>query len=135
MAEGKDTEIGADVAAIQVEVRDLRQAMDRNTASLTEVRECFQRLRGEMNGILPRLEEKVGRVIDQLNGRRETEREYFEKVRIQEREIGTLFELVRDKADAGANRDDHGRLWLALKLFFYGTLTALIGFLLVRIFG
>ena len=47
------------------------------------MREGFQRLRGEINGSLPRIEEKVERVIEHLNGREETEREYFEKVRVE----------------------------------------------------
>ncbi len=127
-----DRQLEADVSALQVEVRDLRQALERNTESLSEVREGFQRLGGELNGVLPRLEEKVERVIDHLNGREETEREYFEKVRVHETEIGTLFEQVRKKADAEANREKHGRLWLALRLFFYGTLVALLGLLLER---
>jgi chromosome segregation ATPase len=115
-----DRKLEADVAALQVEVHDLRQALERNTESLSEVREGFQRLRGELNGVLPRLEEKVERVIEHLNGREE----YFEKVRVHETEIGTLFEQVGKKADAEANREEHGRLWLALRLFFYGTLIA-----------
>lgn len=128
-----ERKVEAEVAGLQVEVRDLRQAVDRNTESLTEVRDGFQRLRGEINGVLPRLEEKVERVIDHLNGREETEREYFEKVQVHEREIGTLFEEVGRKADAEANRVEHGRLWLALKLFFYGTLAALVALLLQRV--
>jgi chromosome segregation ATPase len=112
-----------------VEVRDLRQAVERNTESLSEVREGFQRLRGELNGVLPRLEEKVERVIEHLNGREE----YFEKVGVHETEIGTLFEQVGKKADAEANREEHGRLWLALRLFFYGTLIALLALLLERV--
>lgn len=128
-----ERKLEADVSALQVEVHDLRQAVERNTESLSEVREGFQRLRGELNGVLPRLEEKVERVIDHLNGREETDREYFEKVRVHETEIGTLFEQVRKKADAEANREEHGRLWLALRLFFYGTLVALVGLLLERL--
>jgi chromosome segregation ATPase len=127
--------VQADVTALQVEVRDLRQAVERNTESLSEVREGFQRLRGEINGVLPRIEEKVERVIAHVNGREETEREYFEKVRVHETEIGTLFEQVGKKADAEANREEHGRLWLALRLFFYGTLVALAGLLLAKVLG
>lgn len=130
-----DRQLEADVSALQVEVRDLRQAVERNTESLSELREGFQRLHGELNGVLPRLEEKVERVIDHLNGREETEREYFEKVRVHETEIGTLFEQVGKKADAEANREEHGRLWLALRLFFYGTLVALAGLLLAKVLG
>lgn len=130
-----DRQLEADVSALQVEVRDLRQAVERNTESLSEVREGFQRLRGEINGVLPRLEEKVERVIAHLNGREETEREYFEKVRVHETENGTLFEQVGKKADAEANREEHGRLWLALRLFFYGTLVALAGLLLAKVLG
>jgi chromosome segregation ATPase len=128
-----DRKLEADVSALQVEVRDLRQAVERNTESLSEVREGFQRLRGELNGVHPRLEEKVERVIEHLNGREETEREYFEKVGVHETEIGTLFEQVGKKADAEANREEHGRLWLALRLFFYGTLVALLALLLERV--
>lgn len=130
-----DRQLEADVSALQVEVRDLRQAVERNTESLSEVREGFQRLRGEINGVLPRIEEKVERVIAHVNGREETEREYFEKVRVHETEIGTLFEQVGKKADAEANREEHGRLWLALRLFFYGTLVALAGLLLAKVLG
>jgi chromosome segregation ATPase len=126
-----DRKLEADVSALQVEVHDLRQAVERNTESLSEVREGFQRLRGELNGVLPRLEEKVERVIEHLNGREE----YFEKVRVHETEIGTLFEQVGKKADAEANREEHGRLWLALRLFFYGTLVALAGLLLAKVLG
>jgi hypothetical protein len=68
-----------------------------------------------------------------LNGREETEREYFEKVRVHETRIGTLFEQVGKKADAEANREEHSRLWLALRLFFYGTLVALVGLLVERV--
>jgi chromosome segregation ATPase len=128
-----ERQIHAEVAGLQVEVHDLRQALDKNTESLSEVREGFQRLRGELNGVLPRLEEKVERVIDHLNGREETEREYFEKVRVHETEIGNLAEQVRKKADAEANREEHSRLWLALRLFFYGTLVALLGLLVERV--
>lgn len=124
-----DRKLEADVSALQVEVRDLRDAVERNTESLSEVREGFQRLRGELNGVLPRLEEKVERVIAHLNGREE----YFEKVRVHETEIGTLFEQVGKKADAESNREEHGRLWLALRLFFYGTLAALLALLLERV--
>jgi len=125
----------AEVVGLQVEVRDLRQAVERNTESLAEVRDGFQRLRGEINGTLPRIEEKVERVIDQLDGHQEFERGYFEKVQVHEREIGTLFEQVGKKADAEANREEHGRLWLALRLFFYGTLAALVGLLLAKLLG
>lgn len=135
MPERSDRQIEAEVAGLQMEVRDLRQAVEKNTESLSEVREGFQRLRGELNGVLPRLEEKVERVIDHLNGREETEREYFEKVRVHETEIGTLFEHVGKKADAEANREEHGRLWLALRLFFYGTLVALAGLLVAKVLG
>jgi chromosome segregation ATPase len=129
--ERSEHKIDPEVAGLQVEVRDLRQAVEKNTESLSEVREGFQRLRGELNGVLPRLEEKVERVIEHLNGREE----YFEKVRVHETEIGTLFEQVGKKADAEANREEHGRLWLALRLFFYGTLVALAGLLLAKVLG
>lgn len=135
MPERSERKIEAEVTGLQVEVRDLRQAVEKNTESLSEVREGFQRLRGELNGVLPRLEEKVERVIEHLNGREETEREYFEKVRVHETEIGTLFEQVGKKADAEANREEHGRLWLALRLFFYGTLVALAGLLVAKVLG
>ena len=133
MPQRRERHIEAEVTGLQVEVRGLRQAMETNTESLAEVREGFQRLRGELNGILPRLEEKVERVIEQLDGRRDVEREYFEKVQVHEREIGTLSQQVGRKADAEANREEHGRLWLALRLFFYGTLVALLGLLLERV--
>ena len=135
MPQRSERNIEAEVTGLQVEVRDLRQAVEKNTESLSEVREGFQRLRGELNGVLPRLEEKVERVIDQLDGRKESEREYFEKVQVHEREIGTLFQQVGKKADAEANREEHGRLWLALRLFFYGTLAALVGLLLAKVIG
>lgn len=135
MPQRSERQIEAEVTGLQVEVRDLRQAVETNTRSLAEVREGFQRLRGEINGVLPRLEKKVERVIDQLDGREETEREYFEKVQVHATEIETLLEQVEKKADAEANRDDHQRLWAAVKLFFYGTLAALLGLLLERVFG
>ena len=135
MPQRSERNIEAEVTGLQVEVRGLRQAMETNTESLAQVREGFQRLRGELNGILPRVEEKVERVIEQLDGRRDVEREYFEKVQVHEREIPTLFQQMGKKADAAANREEHGRLWLALRLFFYGTLAALLALLLARTLG
>lgn len=124
-----------EVSGLQVEVRDLRQAVEKNTESLSDVRDGFQRLRGEINGALPRIEEKVERVIHQLDGREEVERQYFEKVQVHEHEIGALFEQVTKKADGEANREEHDRLWFALRLFFYGTLAALVGLLLSKLLG
>ena len=121
-----ERDVKADLSALQVEVRDLRGAVERNTESLSEIREGFQRLRGELNGSLPRLEEKVGRLVDRLDAREAVEREYHEKVRVQEREIESLAE---------ANREEHGRLWLALRLFFYGILIALAALLLAKSLG
>ncbi|MBI2192014.1 MAG: hypothetical protein HYU36_08525 [Planctomycetes bacterium] len=133
MPERSERKIDPEVAGLQVEVRDLRQAVEKNTESVSEAREGFQRLRGEINGSLPRIEEKVDRVINQLDGRQEVEREYFEKVQVHEREIGTLREQVGKKADGETNREEHGRLWLALRLFFYGMLTAVVGLLLSKL--
>ncbi len=129
MADQDGGKLNSEVAALQVEVRDLREAVDRNTECIAQVRDGFHRLRGEINGALPRIEEKVTRLID----RTEVERQYFEKVQVHEREIGTLFEQVGKKADADANREEHGRLWLALRLFFYGLLTAGVGLLLSKL--
>lgn len=129
MADQDGEKLKAEVSALQVEVRDLRAAVDRNTESIADVRDGFQRLRGEINGSLPRIEEKVDRLID----RQETERQYFEKVQIHERQIGALYGQVAKKADAEANREEHGRLWFALKVFFYGMLTALVGLLVSKL--
>ena len=128
-----ERDVKADVAALEVEVRDLRQAVDRNTESLSEVREGFQRLRGEINGSLPRIEEKVERVIDRLDERQVFEQEHFEKVEVHEHELAALVQQVSKKADAEANREEHSRLWLALRLFFYGMLTAVVGLLLSKL--
>ena len=92
-------------------------------------------LRGEMNGILPRLEAKVERIIGQLERRDKSDREYFEKVRVHDQQVKTLCDQVEAKADADANRDEHGRLWLAMRIFFYGTLAALIGLLISEVLG
>lgn len=105
MTPADEQRIEAKVAGLQAEVGGLRQAVDRNSESLADARESLQRLRGEINGSLPRIEEK----IDGLAGQ------------------------VTVKADATANKDEHSRLWLALRLFFGGTLVALLGLLLERI--
>jgi len=127
--------IEREVAELQVSVRDLGQAVERNNESLTEVRDGFSRLRGEMNGILPRLEAKVERIIGQLERRDKSDREYFEKVQVHDQQVKTLCDQVEAKADADANRDEHGRLWLAMRIFFYGTLAALIGLLISEVLG
>jgi hypothetical protein len=113
----------------------LGKAVERNNESLTELSEGFHHLRGEMNGILPRLEGKVERIIGQLESREKDDREYFEKVRVHDQQITSLVGQVEAKADGEANRDEHGRLWLAIRIFFYGTLAALIGILLKEVMG
>jgi len=135
MPPGSERKIEKEVAALQVSVRDLGKAVERNNESITELSEGFYHLRGEMNGVLPRLEGKVERVINQLERREKNDREYFEKVRVHDQQIKNLCNQVTGKADAEANREEHGRLWLAIRIFFYGTLAALIGLLIAEVLG
>ena len=97
--------IEAKVAGLQVEVGALHEAVDRNTDSLADARESLQRLRGEINGSLPRIEKKIDGLATQVAG----------------------------KADAAGNAGEHDRLWLALRLFFLGTLVGLLGLLLEKV--
>ena len=127
--------LDAEVAGLQVAVRALRQAVESHTASLAEVREDFQRLRGELNGVLPRLEAMGQRLLDQLDAHQTVEREYFEKVRVHDQELETLFRVVGQKAEAAATQAAHRRLWWALRWFGVGTLGTLLGLLLLKLFG
>jgi len=135
MPPDSERNIEGEVAALQTSVCDLGQAVERNTESLAELSEGFHHLRGEMNGALPRIEGKVERVISQLEKRDKEDREYFEKVQVHDQQVKNLCTQVDAKADAEANRVEHGRLWLAIRIFFYGTLAALIGLLIAEVMG
>lgn len=125
--------VSEEVAGLRAQMELVRGGLERNVESTNALREDFQRLRGELNGRLPALQERVEQLVEQITNHHESEKDYHARLQVHEQALASLTQDVSGKADAEANATEHGRLWLALRLFFYGTLVALLGLLLERV--
>lgn len=126
---GGNGNVRVDVARMEVDVRDLRSGFERAEGSLGALREDFQRLRGEMTASLPRIERGLEAVHAELVWIEDVQRDCGEQVRVHDQESRALRRDLEKKADADANRHEHDRVWLALRLFFAGTLASLLALL------
>lgn len=109
-------QLNAEVAGLKAEMKGVQTSLEKNNESTAALREDFQHLRGEINGILPRMDKNVERIFDQLREHQETVKGYHEKVRVNEEQIDILFNSLNGKADAEANRESHSRLWMAIRI-------------------
>ncbi len=122
-----------EVAGLRAQMELVRGGLDRNVEATCALREDFQRLRGEINGRLPALQERVEQLVAQVTDHHEAEKDYHARLQVHEQALAAITRDLAGKADGKANETEHGRLWLALRLFFYGTLVALMALLLERV--
>ena len=133
-AEG-DRSIEVEVAGLATRVDSLQQSLEKNNAATTCIGEQVARLRGEINGHLPRIEESVTRIHERLDVYRDEVADVREKEHIHEHEIGTVLEALGTKADTKSNDEAHKRLWLFLQISLYAIAAGAVGMLLVKASG
>jgi len=113
----------------------MQGSLDRNHEVASAMREDLARMRGELNGTLPRIDRNVEKLFELLDGQRESFREYHEKTRVHEREIGLLFKGLNGKADEDKNEDAHAKLWLFVKASLVALATGAISVSIAKLVG
>lgn len=86
---------------------------------VSHVKEDVARLRGELNGNLPRLIAQVDRLAELIQRQQEGAREYQEGVRVHEREIAGLKEALKAKADEKAVEEAHKKIYFFIRVSLY----------------
>ncbi len=124
-----------EVAGLASRVDAVQQSLEKNNESTAGLREDVARLRGEVNGTLPRIDRNVERLFGKLEEHEETARAYREKTEVHDHEIGILFKLNNGKADSKANDEAHSRLWLFLKVSLLAIATGAVGALVAKVYG
>lgn len=130
--DGPRIAIEAEVAGLSGRVDLLQKSLEKNNTATTCLGEQVARLRGEINGHLPRIEDSVTRIHQRLDVYRDEVALVREKSRIQENEIGTVLGALAGKADAKANDESHSRLWLFLQISLLAIAAGAIGVLLAK---
>ena len=88
-------------------------------SEVSHVKEDVARLRGELNGNLPRLIDRVDRLTELIHKQGEGARQYEEKVRTHESEIAGLKEALKAKADEKAVEEAHKKIYFFIRLSLY----------------
>ena len=125
----KYEKLNAEVAGLKAQMKNVHDSLEKNNASTSGLREDFQRLRGEINGTLPRIQRSVDRIFDRLERNQDAVKTYHEKVQTHAHEIGLIFTALQQKADDKSNSEAHERIWLVIKISLiaiFGSLTALL---------
>ena len=99
--------------------RNGRITVTRVYQEVSEVREHMARLRGELNGNLPRLIRQVDRLTDAIQGHQREAQTDREQVRSCLKEVERLRQDLSAKADKESNDDAHKRIWLLIRLSLY----------------
>ena len=131
----EEKSIDVQVAGLSSRVDAVQESLAKNNESTAGLREDVARLRGEINGTLPRIDRNVERLFGKLEEHEETARAYREKTEVHDHEIGILFKLNNGKADTKANDEAHSRLWLFLKVSLLAIATGAAGALVAKVYG
>ncbi|MHC4740353.1 MAG: hypothetical protein ACYS8Z_00420 [Planctomycetota bacterium] len=129
MTPGKKEKLEAEVAGLEARMDGVQQGLEKNTEATSAMREDVARLRGEINGTLPRIERNVERIFDRLEHNQEAVKSYHEKVQTHSHEIGLIFTALQQKADDKGNSEAHNRIWLVIRISLiaiFGSLAALL---------
>ncbi|TET34853.1 MAG: hypothetical protein E3J72_12010 [Planctomycetota bacterium] len=76
MTPGKKEKLEAEVAGLEARMDGVQQGLEKNTEATSAMREDVARLRGEINGTLPRIERNVERIFDRLEHNQEAVKSY-----------------------------------------------------------
>jgi chromosome segregation ATPase len=130
--EERQLTLEAEVAGLSTRVDTINESLEKNNVATAAIGEQVARLRGEINGHLPRIEDSVARIHQRLDVYRDEVATVRERSKIHENEIGTVLGALASKADAKANDEAHTRLWLFLQISLFAIAAGAIGVLLAK---
>jgi predicted nuclease with TOPRIM domain len=122
----------AEVAGLSSRVDAVQESLEKNNEATAGLGEEVARLRGEINGTLPRIDRNVERLFDKVDERNGLLHACHERIEVQENEIGTLFKMANGKADKAANDEAHKRLWLFLRISLIAIGMGALGALILK---
>ena len=147
LTDEKERELAGQVAGLSTRMTAVEEVLGRNAQATSALREDVARLRGEVNGHLPRIERSVERVRERLDEGRDAVGAVREKAEVpacaacrdaagrHQNEIGSLFGALGSKADARSNEEAHSRLWLFLQISLFAIAAGALGVLLAKAYG
>jgi len=135
LTDEKERELAGQVAGLSTRMTAVEEVLGRNAQATSALREDVARLRGEVNGHLPRIERSVERVRERLDEGRDAVGAVREKAEVHEHEIGAIFHVLNGKADRAANDEAHSRLWLFLQISLFAIAAGALGVLLAKAYG
>ncbi|MHC5058547.1 MAG: hypothetical protein ACYTKD_28140 [Planctomycetota bacterium] len=122
----------AEVAGLVSRVDAVQEAVEKNGEATAGLQSEFARLRGEINGTLPRIDRNVERLFERFDEHNGIVHACRERTEIHQNEIGSLFGALGSKADARSNEEAHSRLWLFLRISLLAIATAAIASAVVK---
>lgn len=131
----KEKSLEAEVAGLSSRVDAMQESLEENSGVTAGLREDVARLRGEVNGTLPRIDRNVERLFEKLDEHNGLVHACHERTQIHQNEIGTLFGALGSKADARSNEEAHSRLWLFLQISLFAIAAGALGVLLAKAYG
>jgi hypothetical protein len=132
MPEAGRRNLEAEVAGLASRVDAVQAAVEKNGEATSGLQKEVARLRGEINGTLPRIDRNVERLFEKLDEHNGLVHACHERTQIHQNEIGTLFGALGSKADARSNEEAHSRLWLFLRISLLAIATAAVGAAVVK---
>ena len=124
--------IEGEVAGLASRVDAVQEAVEKNGEATSGLQKEVARLRGEINGTLPRIDRNVERLFEKLDEHNGLVHACHERTEIHQNEIGSLFGALGSKADARSNEEAHSRLWLFLRISLLAIATAAVGAAVVK---
>ena len=124
----------AEVAGLQSRVDALGDSVNRNTDATTALRTDVARLRGELNGTLPRIDRNVELLATRVQEYQEGVRSYQEQTQVHEHEIQSVMDALGGKADRASNDEAHKRLWFVIKASLIAIATGAVAAMLIKAF-
>ena len=131
----KGRNLEAEVAGLASRVDAVQVSLEKNNDATAGLGEEFARLRGEINGTLPRIDRNVERLFEKLDESQALLHACHERTEVHENEIGVAFKLLNGKASKEANDEAHARLWLFLRISLFAIATAALGGLVLKSLG
>ncbi len=86
---------------------------------VSKVQQDVARLRGELNGSIPRMASQVDKLAELLQRQQEEARDAREQARLNEAGLDKAWEAIRSKADDKANEEAHRKVYFFIRLSLY----------------
>jgi len=125
----------AEVAGLASRVDAVQQSLEKNNQATSGLGEEVARLRGEMNGTLPRIDRNVERLFEKLDESQALLHACHGRTEVHDNEIAVAFKALNGKASKEANDEAHARLWLLLRISLFAIAAASLGALVLKALG